>query len=534
MRDFMSIIYSNYTNITNMTLFNYLKTGNPVYDAIISTILISCLGYLINYTYENQLDKYIFKLSWDDIKCIIYRKNAVILEGKRSSVISGYSLAHNISSLYTDRFKAMVNYIINNIEKIDSIYKIKEIHSNFQSSDESENKKKNLDLYMVCQDKHFEIDNDIFVKIQLELEEHRDDKEKLNSKTDKITITIYSFKYSTNYLKNYIDDITEKHLQTIKNNRKNQNFIYKLDKVKLEDDESVYSCWREYLFESARTFNNMFFDGKQELLEKIDFFLENKDWYYKKGIPYTLGIGLHGPPGTGKTCLIKSLANYKGRHGNLLRRHVIFISLKMFKTKRQLDQFFFEKTYNTNNEKGSITFDKKIIVFEDIDCIGDIVLERKFKKNNKRNNYLQISKENVIQNICQMNDNNNNNNNNNNIVQLPCIDNEQPITLDDILNLWDGIIETPGRILIISSNHYDKLDSALIRPGRIDISLELRNVSHNVISELYFNFFETKIREKDLKKIKEYFYSPAEIVNIYLDNKTEDEFIKRLIQNKKL
>jgi SpoVK/Ycf46/Vps4 family AAA+-type ATPase len=138
-----------------------------------------------------------------------------------------------------------------------------------------------------------------------------------------------------------------------------------------------------------------------------------------------------------------------------------------------------------------------------------------------------------MQNICQMNDNNNNNNNNNNMVQLPYIDNEPPITLDDILNLWDGIIETPGRILIISSNHYDKLDSALIRPGRIDISLELRNASHNVISELYFNFFETKIREKDLKKIKEYFYSPAEIVNIYLDNKREDDFIKRLIQNKK-
>jgi SpoVK/Ycf46/Vps4 family AAA+-type ATPase len=202
----------------------------------------------------------------------------------------------------------------------------------------------------------------------------------------------------------------------------------------------------------------------------------------------------------------------------------------MFKTKRQLDQFFFENTYNTNNENGSITFDKKIIVFEDIDCIGDIVLERKFKKNNKRNNYLQISKENIMQNICQMNDNNNNNNNNN-MVQLPYIDNEPPITLDDILNLWDGIIETPGRILIISSNHYDKLDSALIRPGRIDISLELRNASHNVISELYFNFFETKIREKDLKKIKEYFYSPAEIVNIYLDNKNEDDFIKRIIKN---
>jgi chaperone BCS1 len=111
---------------------------------------------------------------------------------------------------------------------------------------------------------------------------------------------------------------------------------------------------------------------------------------------------------------------------------------------------------------------------------------------------------------------------------------EQPITLDDILNLWDGIRETPGRILIISSNHYDKLDPALTRPGRIDITHEFSNASHNVISEMYLHLFGNQIEQSTLKKIKPNFYSPAEIINIYVSNMTETDFIKRMIQNKKL
>jgi chaperone BCS1 len=119
-------------------------------------------------------------------------------------------------------------------------------------------------------------------------------------------------------------------------------------------------------------------------------------------------------------------------------------------------------------------------------------------------------------------------------VQLPNQNNEDNITLDDILNLWDGIRETPGRILVISSNHYDTLDPALIRPGRIDITHELRNANHKTITEIYFHLFGTEIHSKHLRKIKEYLYSPAELINIYVTCKTENAFIERLLQNKKI
>ena len=137
------------------------------------------------------------------------------------------------------------------------------------------------------------------------------------------------------------------------------------------DHEDYYQeCWNESIFTTTRSFDNLFFDNKTRLLNQIDFFLHNKEWYYKKGIPYTLGIGLSGEPGTGKTSIIKAIAKYTDRH-------IVNLSMKLFKTRGQLYKFFFENTYNRKNIDDSITFDKKIIVIEDIDCLGDIVFTKK-------------------------------------------------------------------------------------------------------------------------------------------------------------
>jgi len=534
-------IESTTAHVTRMIMFNNLKTGDPIIDAFLTTFILGCFSWFVTWMYDNRIDKYFNNFTIDDIKMYFYTKNSIIIEGKRSSAISGYNNSMCVSSVYSDRFKAIWNYIIINIDKNKSIYKIKENHTNYQASRKSsdEDARKTFDMFMVYQNRHFQIDDHIFVKADIEYDNDSNEKEKMSIKTDKITITIYSFYYSLSHLKSYIDNITEKYLSSIKETRTNKRFIYFLDKTEFNtDEESKLDCWREDLFESARTFHNIFFDGKKELIEKIDFFLQNKSWYYEKGIPYSLGIGLHGPPGTGKTSFIKALANYTNRH-------IIVISLKTIKTKQQLEKFFFENTYNDDNEDNSITWDKKILVFEDIDCIGDIILDRKNKftpsnKTNSRKNK-KFDKTNetttdskagdmkigdILQAVCELNETGTTN--------VTALSKEQPITLDDILNLWDGIRETPGRILIISSNHYDKLDPALIRPGRIDITHELSNASHNTISEIYSHLFGNTIDQTKLTNVKEYLYSPAELINIYVSNKTETAFMDRLLENKKV
>ena len=104
------------------------------------------------------------------------------------------------------------------------------------------------------------------------------------------------------------------------------------------------------------------------------------------------------------------------------------------------------------------------------------------------------------------------------------------VTLSFILNIIDGIRETPGRILIITSNNYESLDPALIRPGRIDMTLEMKNTSVNVIKEMYNHYYNEKIPENVGKELRDYVVSPAKIVNMRLENDNKEDFLSNLMQ----
>merc|ERR1711965_653921 len=114
-----------------------------------------------------------------------------------------------------------------------------------------------------------------------------------------------NIRVSENDLKDFVNDITKNYKNEIMKKKQDKKFIYTLKNV---DDEGDLH-WYENEFETTRTFDNMYFDNKEDILKEIDFFSNNEQWYVENGEPYNLGIGLKGIPGTGKTTFIKCLAN---------------------------------------------------------------------------------------------------------------------------------------------------------------------------------------------------------------------------------
>jgi hypothetical protein len=522
-----------------MFIYNYIKTDNPLIDTILTTVLFSIMAYLIQESNINCLCSVKKIFSWSflyNIRNFFKTKNKICFQGK---FLTSNNHETKTSSHCTTKFRAITSYIINNMHNFPAIKEISEMSCNYADYGFV-----NDAFMMVTQNNSFYIIDDIYIQTSIEQQVADNNNNNHNKgciEYNKINIELYSYKHTVPYINEFVEKITRKYQLQLKDKRENKLFIYNLKKTKIKDDECKYNCWDEHEFHSNKTMDNLFLDNKDKLLQKIDFFINNQSWYKKLGIHYALGICLYGSPGTGKTSLIKAIANYTNRH-------IIVISLKLIKTKHDLESFFFEDRYNIFNEKTSIKFDNKIIVFEDIDCIGDIVKQREKSTDqygNINNENLAHHKFNKINNKHEMdevssgmNDNKDNSLlktlidiNNTNSTLDPKLLYEDPVTLDDILNLWDGIRETTGRILIMTSNHYNELDEALIRPGRIDINLELKKLSHSTLNEMYYSFFNCYLTTAELDKIQQHHYSPAEIINIYINYPNKDDFYQKLCQS---
>ncbi len=267
--------------------------------------------------------------------------------------------------------------------------------------------------------------------------------------------TLNSYKLSTKDMSDYIEKLRNIYLKENK-----INYYYSMIKTrvinKYDKNDKNYNFINKYSqceITSNKTFDNLFGSHIKFARSKLDFFLNNKSFYDRLGNPYTIGFLLYGPPGTGKTSFIKAIANST-------KKSIINVDLKNI-SKMSLSNIFMNNYFGDEYMSAGHNIDIKncIIILEDVDCLGSVVLDRNLKDQIISEDYDNSEKD------------------------------PEKLDLNFLLNLLDGVAEAPGRIIIMTTNCVDKLDKALVRPGRIDYKIKFDYCDNQTISEIYYNFY---------------------------------------------
>ncbi|KAK9702977.1 hypothetical protein K7432_010975 [Basidiobolus ranarum] len=258
------------------------------------------------------------------------------------------------------------------------------------------------------------------------------------------------------------------------------------DRVRSRYERASYGWEVVQTLSLTRGLSTVCLDRSNEVLLKhdLDTFLSDKDFYQRIGLPYRRGILLYGKPGTGKTSLINAISSE-------LNRDLYFINLKEIDSDSALNTAFNSVPAN------------QIIVLEDCDTQSKVLHARK-----------HVSSTDEFMKILGPGIGFGSGESSNKVGGAEGF--FRPFSLSTFLANLDGHSLSDGNIIIMTTNHPELLDPAVIRPGRMDLKIELGYCSHYQIQNMYSSVLENpeaKLDEKLLKeKVPERLLPPCEVM----------------------
>lgn len=250
--------------------------------------------------------------------------------------------------------------------------------------------------------------------------------------------------------------------------------------LKLYMNEGDY--WSPINLHHPATFDTLAMDSelKRTVMEDLARFVKRKDYYRKTGKAWKRGYLLYGPPGTGKSSLVAAMANY-------LKFDIYDLELTSV-------------TWNSSLKRLLIGMSNKaILVVEDIDC--SLQLQQREAEDESPDGPGK----------------------------------DEKVTLSGLLNFVDGLWSSCGeeRIIVFTTNYKDRLDPALLRPGRMDVHVHMGYCGASAFRMLASNYHDVEDHElfgEIEGLIGEAEVTPAEVAEGLMRSDDIDIALKGLIE----